>query len=503
MTNNTQNAQPIKLSNKTLADLPAGIDRPNYDRAALTPGIIHVGLGNFHRAHQSWYLSQLMKKGLALDWAIIGAGVRPYDSKMRQKMADQDYLTTLIELDPSGTSAEVVGSMIDYIEIVEGNGPLIERMAQEDIRIVGLTVTEGGYYIDPATKGFDAAHEDIVHDAANPETPRTVFGAIIAALKIRRANGIAPFTGLCCDNLQGNGEILRQTVVSLARLSDPELADWINENSSFPNTMVDCIVPATGPNEIAMALEFGIDDAVPVTHESFRQWVIEDDFCAGRPAWDEVGAVFTDAVHDYEKMKIRILNAGHQVLANTGELLGLETISDCMAHPLLAEFFNKVEHQEIAPQVKPVPDMEPDNYIDLIAKRFSNPAILDTTRRVAFDGSSRHTGFVLPILRDALASNSPVEGLSLVEALWARMCAGTREDGSEIEANDPFWDNLQATAVQTKTDPQSWLAMNQTYGDLAEEPRFAKAFGEWMTLIWDHGVEAALKQYCAHGTANV
>ena len=498
MTENKQNVLPQKLSNQVLANLPTDIARPDYDRATLTPGIVHIGLGNFHRAHQAWYLHRLMQMGLAQDWAIIGAGMRPYDDVQRQKMAAQDYLTTLIELDPdSGTSAEIVGSMIDYIEIVEGNRPLIDRMATADIRIVALTVTEGGYYIDPATKGFDASHPDIVHDAANPEKPVTAFGAMIAALKLRRERGIGAFTGQCCDNLQGNGAILRQTVVSLAKLSDPELAEWIDKNCSFPNSMVDCIVPATGPNEIAMAREFGVDDAVPVTHESFRQWVIEDDFCAGRPDWDKVGAIFTDAVHDYEAMKIRILNGGHQVLANAGELLGLETIADCMANPLMAEFFSKVENQEIAPHVKPVPDMQPDAYIDLIAKRFSNPAILDTTRRVAFDGSSRHTGFILPILRDALESGDPVEGLSLVEALWARMCAGTRDDGSEIEANDPFWDSLVETAHQAKSEPLAWLEMSQTYGDLVEQKRFADAFSKWLTLIWDQGVEAAIRQYCS------
>jgi len=498
MKNNKQNTTPLKLSNDTMSALPADIIRPEYDRTALTPGIIHIGLGNFHRAHQSWYLHRLMQKGLAHDWAIIGAGMRPYDETQREKMAAQDYLTTLIELDPeAGTSAEVIGSMIGYVPVVEGNRPLIERMAAEDIRIVALTITEGGYYIDPASKGFNAAHPDIVHDAENPETPITAFGVIIAALKLRRERGIGAFTGLCCDNLQGNGVILRQTVVSLAKLSNPELAEWIDKNSSFPNSMVDCIVPATGPNEIAMAREFGIDDAVPVTHESFRQWVIEDDFCAGRPEWDKAGATFTDAVHDYEAMKIRILNAGHQLLANAGELLGLETIADCVAHPSLAKFLSKAQHEEIAPYVKAVPDMKPGDYIDLIARRFANPAILDTTRRVAFDGSSRHTGFILPILRDALEAGGSVEGLSLAEALWARMCAGTREDGSEIEANDPFWDSLKATAIQAKTDPQAWLEMSQTYGDLADQSRFSESFAKWLTLIWDEGVEAALVKYCS------
>lgn len=487
---------PMTPKNATLNDLPAEISVPRYDRSRLSPGIVHIGLGNFHRAHQSWYLHRLMQQGRALDWAIIGAGVRPYDAAMREKLLAQDCLTTLIELDPSGTSAEVVGPMIDYLPVEAGNRPLIRAMADPRIRIVSLTVTEGGYFIDPTTGGLDTAHPDIRHDAAHPETPRTAFGAMVAALKLRREAGHGPFTGQSCDNLPGNGVITRQAVVSLARLSDPDLAKWIDETCSFPNSMVDCIVPATGENEIALALSLGIDDAAPVTHESYHQWVIEDTFCAGRPDWERVGATFTEAVHDYETMKIRILNAGHQVLANAGELLSVETIADCMKHPLISALFHKVEHEEIAPTVRPVPGMTPQAYVDLTARRFSNPAILDTTRRVAFDGSSRHPGFVLPILRDALTAGGSVEGLGLVEALWARMCAGTREDGTVIEANDPFWDRLTVTAMRAQTEPRAWLEMRQTYGDLADHSRFADAFAKWLSLIWHQGVAAAMTAYC-------
>ncbi|TCP40018.1 mannitol dehydrogenase family protein [Rhodovulum marinum] len=485
----------MRLSNATLGALPDSIKRPTYDRSALTPGIVHIGLGNFHRAHQSWYLHRLMEQGLAHDWAILGAGVRPYDKTQREKLLAQDCLTTLIELDPSGKSAEVVGSMIGYVPIEDSNGPLIAQMADPAIRIVALTVTEGGYYIDPVTKGFDATHPDIRHDAANPDSPRTAFGAMVAALKLRRDRGVGPFTGQSCDNLQGNGAILRQTVVSLARLSDPDLADWIDANCTFPNSMVDCIVPATGPKELALAAEFGIDDQVPVTHENFRQWVIEDDFCAGRPDWDRAGATFSDRVHDYETMKIRILNAGHQVIANPGEVLSVETISGCMAHPRIGALFDKVEREEIAPHVHPVPGMTPEAYVDLIHKRFSNPAIVDTTRRVAFDGSSRHTGFVLPILRDGLAKDTPVEGLTLVEAIWARMCEGTREDGTAIAPNDPFWDELSVAAKAARDRPRAWLEQSQLYGELKDAPRFAAAFERWLTMIWAEGLETTLRTY--------
>ena len=486
---------PVKLCDANLGQLPDDVLVPNYDRSRLSAGIVHIGLGNFHRGHQAWYLHRLMQQDEAQDWAIVGAGVRAFDEAQRQKMATQDYLTTLIELDPAGSSVEVVGSMIDYVPIVQSNGPLIDRMSDPAIRIVATTVTEGGYYIDPSSKGFDAAHADIQHDAANPKTPRTAFGAIVAALAKRRSAGAGPFTLQSCDNLQGNGAIMRQTVVSLARLSDPELGDWIDANCSFPNSMVDCIVPATGPNELALVREQGIDDAVPVTHENFRQWVIEDDFCAGRPPWEKVGATITDHVHDYEAMKIRILNGGHQIVSNAGEILSRATISGCMAHPLIASLFRKAALTEIVPHVQDVPGMTAEAYVDLIEQRFSNPLIVDTTRRVAFDGSSRHTGFILPVLRDALAAEAPIEGLALTEALWARMCEGTRDDGSQIEPNDPIWDQLNATARFARADPSAWLKQRSLYGNLTDNPRFTEAFLRWLTMIWADGTEAAIGAY--------
>ncbi len=484
-----------RLSIANISRIPDSAARPSYDRLALTPGIVHIGVGNFHRAHQAWYLHRLMQSGDATDWAIIGAGVRAYDVGMRDRLLRQDCLSTLIELAPESRSVEITGSMIDYLPIEDGNAPLIAQMADPAIRIVALTVTEGGYYIDPVTSSFHSNHPDIRHDAMHPDEPRSAFGAMVAALKRRRESGAGPFTGLSCDNLSGNGTLLRQTVVSLARMSDPGLADWIDANCSFPNSMVDCIVPATGPKEIALARELGIDDAAPVTHENYRQWVMEDDFCAGRPAWDRVGVTFTEDVHGYEMMKLRMLNAGHQILANPGELLSIDTIADCMATPLVSAYFLKVQADEIAPHVKAVPGMSPTEYIKLIEARFTNPAIVDTTRRVAFDGSSRHTGFVHPILRDGLASGAPVGGLALVEALWARMCEGTREDGSEIAPNDPFWDDLRSAAIAAKKRPRAWLEQQRFYGRLVDSTQFADAFEEWLGIIWSKGCEAAMRRY--------
>lgn len=484
----------IRLGDATLDALPSTVRRPLYDRSELTPGIVHIGLGNFHRAHQAWYLHRLFDEGLCKDWAVIGAGVRPNDALQRDKLLSQDCLTTLIELDPSGISAEVTGCMTGFAPVEEDNAALIRQMADPSIRIVSLTVTEGGYY-NLQGGGFDGEHPDIVHDARSPERPRTAFGAMIAALRRRRDHAAGPFSVQSCDNLQGNGAVLRETMVALARLSDPDLAGWIADNCTFPNSMVDCIVPATGPKEIALAAGFGIADKSPVTHENYRQWVMEDNFCAGRPDWDRVGAIFSNNVHEYEAVKIRVLNAGHQLLANAGEILSVPSISQCMAHPLIHAFFRKVQTQEILPHVKAVPGIQPAEYLDLIDRRFSNNAIVDTTRRVAFDGSSRHTGFVLPTLRQALAQGAPVEGLALAEALWARMCEGTREDGSGIEPNDPHWGELQHCAHLARQRPGKWLEQGRIYGDLADAPPFSEAFERWLSRIWSDGTLSALQAY--------
>jgi mannitol 2-dehydrogenase len=468
----------------------------------LTPGIVHIGLGNFHRAHQAWYIHQLMQQGKARDWAIIGAGVRSYDAEMRQRLLAQDYLTTLIELDPKGVSAEVIGPMIDYLPIEAGNSALIRGMADPSIRIVSLTVTEGGYFLDANTGAFATDHADIRHDAENPNQPRTAFGAIVASLRIRRANGLPPFTALSCDNLQGNGTILRNCIVGLARLSAPDLADWIDRNGAFPNSMVDCIVPATTDQVVSQCHALGVDDRGPVSHENFRQWVIEDDFCAGRPPFEQVGVTLTDDVHGYEALKLRILNGGHQLLANVGEILNVPTISACMQDPDILAFFKKVQIEEILPHVDAVPGTTPQEYLGLVERRFENTAIHDTTRRVAFDGSARHPGFVLPSIRDTIASGASINGLALAEAFWCRMCAGIREDGSEIAANDPVWEDLRKTALAAKTDPGLWLAQDLYCGEFGGGSQFTKAFGQWLNGIWKNGSRAVLAEYISHSPSS-
>ena len=472
------------------------VEMPAYDRSKLTAGIVHIGLGNFHRAHMAVYLDDLFAKGLAQDWAILGAGVRAGDARMREALLAQDCLSTVIELDPSGYRARRVGSMIGFIEVQPDNAALVAAMADPAIRIVSLTVTEGGYFVDPATGAFDPAHPEIVADAKSPAKPATAFGAILAALRLRRDAGVVPFTVMSCDNLPGNGHVTQAAVVGLARLSDPAFADWVAANVAFPNGMVDRITPATGPRERAMAARFGLqDDPVPVTCEPFRQWVLEDRFTAGRPPLEEVGVTFTDHVHAFEAMKIRILNGGHAIIAYPGGLMGIEFVHEAMAEPLIAGFLDKVERDEIIPIVPPVPGTDLGEYYTLIQSRFSNPEVADTERRLCLDGSNRQPKFIIPSIADNLAAGRLPRGLILESALWCRYCAGVADDGSVIDANDPNWDRLQAVARAAATDPAKWLAMEDIYGAVGRDPAVIGCFAGFLNDLAARGTRAVLADY--------
>jgi mannitol 2-dehydrogenase len=470
---------------------------PAYDRTRLTPGIVHIGLGNFHRAHMAVYLDDLFAKGLGHDWAILGAGVREGDARMRDALSAQDCLSTVIELDPEGKSARRVGAMTDFLPVEPDNAALVAAMTDPAIRIVSLTVTEGGYYIDPATGTFDPTAPDIVQDAANPGQPRTAFGAILRALSLRKAAGTPAFTVMSCDNLPGNGHVTQDAVVGLARLSDPALADWVLANVAFPNGMVDRITPATGPRERELAATFGLTDPVPVTCEPFRQWVLEDHFPTGRPPLEAVGVTFSDQVHAYETMKIRILNGGHAIIAYPGGLMDIEYVHEAMAHPLIRAFLDKVEQTDVIPTVPPVPDTDLGDYYQTIRSRFSNPEVADTVRRLCLDGSNRQPKFILPALRDNLAAGKSAQGLILASALWCRYCMGTTDSGAETAPNDPNWDHLQATAKRAAKDPAAWLAMEEIYGETGRDPVMVKEFTAALTALLADGTEATLRRYLA------
>ncbi len=484
----------IAIRQANLAALSAQATVPAYDRSRIIGGILHFGVGNFHRAHQGVYLDALMSLGQGLEYGIVGAGVRDADKAMRAALAEQDWLTTVVEQEADHSAARITGSMVDFVEPGDA-AAIIARLTDPEIRIVSLTVTEGGYYIDPASQQFDANHPDIVADA-HSGTPKTVFGLIAAGLAARRAARIAPFTVMSCDNLPHNGKVARDAVVGLAQLRDRDLAAWIAGEIAFPNGMVDRITPATGERERRLLAEqFGIADRWPVFCESFRQWVLEDNFPLGRPALEEVGVQFVPDVSPYELMKIRILNGGHATIAYPAGLLGIEFAHEAMQEPLVRDFLTRVETDEIIPMVPPVPNTSLEAYHAEIQRRFANPKIGDTVRRLALDGSNRQPKFILPTVADRLARGLPVDGLALVGALWCRYCFGTDETGAEIAPNDPAWERLTATAKQARTDPDAWLGMRDIHGEIGRNPTYRAAFHAALNALWRDGTRETVQRY--------
>lgn len=486
---------PTALSLKTLAMLGPGVAVPRYKRSDLSPGILHFGLGNFHRGHQARYLDELFNQGKNLDWAIIGAGVLPADQRMHDALKAQDWLTTVVEQEAEWSRARVIGSMIDFIPPTD-RPRLIVTLADPAIRIVSITITEGGYFINPATGIFDASAPPIIRDGANPADPQTVFGLIALGLAKRRAAGVKPFTVMSCDNIPHNGVVARNAVAGVARLSNPALADWIEANVSFPNAMVDRIVPATTDREREiLAADFGVSDRWPVFCEEYIQWVISGEFPSGRPSYEDVGAQFVDDVTPFEFMKIRILNGGHAAIAYAASLLDVHFVHDAMANPLVGGFFAKIEREEIMPTVGEVPGVRLDDYYELIKRRFSNPKIGDTIPRLAFDGSNRQPKFIVPPAADRLKAGLSVDGLALESALWCRYCFGTSESGRTIAPADPIWDRLQQQARAAKDNPSAWLAMDDIYGETGRHPVFAKAFDAALRQLWSIGPSRTLQAY--------
>jgi mannitol 2-dehydrogenase len=488
---------PIELSRDAFKELGETAAVPSYSPSALTAGIVHFGVGNFHRAHQAVYLDDLFNLGLDHDWALIGAGVRPADDAMRGKLESQDWLTTVVEQEADLSTARITAPMIGHLPI--GNcAAIVARLADPDIRIVSLTITEGGYYIDPATQKFDPTHPDIAADARNIDAPKTVFGLILAGLRARRKADVQPFTVMSCDNIPGNGHVTQNAVVGLAELFDHELAGWVRTKVAFPNGMVDRITPATTDRERTLLRQnFGIEDNWPVFCESFRQWVLEDHFPAGRPALERVGVQFVPDVAPFEHMKIRILNGGHATIAYPAALMDIHFVHEAMENPLVRGFLEKVEREEIIPIVPPVPNTELGDYFKLIDRRFSNPKIGDTITRLCLDGSNRQPKFILPSAADRLAQGKPVTGLALVSAFWARYCYGTTDSGRTIAPNDPSWTRLTAEAQRAKSDPKAWLAMTDIFGSLAQNPAYVAAFSHALDTIWSIGTKATLEAYLA------
>lgn len=489
------------LDRSCLHVLPGTVDVPAYARAQLRCGIVHIGLGNFVRAHQALYLDDLFRRRGPAPWAICGVGLLPQDRAMGEALLPQGGLYTLVERDQRTERVRVVGSVIDYVHAPAQPAGVLARLTAPATRIVSLTVTESGYYLDTARGELDARHPDLRRDLAHPESPpATLYGYLAEALARRRRNGLAPFTVQSCDNLQGNGDLTRRMLVAFARQRDPRLGDWIDANVTFPNSMVDRITPATTAalrNEVTERLG-GIEDACPVLCETFRQWVIEDCFVAGRPPYDDVGVQVVSDVRPFEHMKIHLLNASHQALGHLGVLLGYETVEQAVRDPHIAALLDRYM-DTVRPLLEAPPGVDLRDYQRSVIERFGNPAVKDQLARICFDASARIPKFVLPMARRQLEHGGSLDVFAFVIACWIRYLGGEDEAGRPIRVQDPMAAQLLQRVRLGMTDPAPFLGLSQVFGnDLPAARPFVSAVAKALRRLYDVGVRTALTEY-AHG----
>ncbi|EDX83086.1 Mannitol dehydrogenase rossman domain family [Synechococcus sp. PCC 7335] len=498
--------EPIPLNSAALARYPQQVRIPRYDRASITASVVHIGVGGFHRSHQALYIDNYIEKATenteekatentgeeAERWGICGVGLLKYDEKMRNVLQSQDCLYTLVERSSKQDTARIIGSITEYLFAPEEPQAVIDKLADETCRIVTLTITEGGYYVIEGTGEFDSQHPNIQHDLQFPDQPASVYGFLTAALKKRWQQGLPPFTVLSCDNVQGNGNIASKMLSAFAKLQDPDLEQWIAENVTFPNSMVDRITPATTPADIQMVAEqFGIEDRWPVVAEPFIQWVIEDNFCAGRPRWESVGVQMTDDVHPYEMMKLRLLNASHSLLGYLGSLLGYTYTSEAMEDNLIRRAIAQLM-DEVTPTLLPLPNVDIEDYKTTLIERFSNPKVRDQLSRLCLNGSDKLPKFVFGSLQDKLAQGGSIKHLSFVVALWFRYLNGKDEQDQPIAINDPLSDLLTNRAKAGGPDPTQLFAITTLFGSLSKHPSVIDTVTYHLQQLYALGVEKAL-----------
>ena len=480
----------MKLNSSTLAQIP--IDKPSYDRDEIAIGIVHFGVGGFHRAHQAMYVDRLLDNGLVTDWGICGVGVLPSDRKMADVMAAQDGLYTLLLENPDGSrDARVIGSIVDYRYAPDDPEAVIELLAAPSTRIITLTITEGGYNIDNLC----------AHNAGGDDV--NVFGLVADALARRRDRGIASPTIVSCDNIEGNGHVARQAFTSYAERVHPGLGAWMHAHTRFPNSMVDRITPVTTAEVVAAVGEFGVEDQWPVAAEPFTSWVLEDSFSDGRPPLEEADVLLVDDVTPYELMKLRLLNASHQSLCYFAYLAGYRFVHDAAGDPLFAEFLRAYMDFEATPTLKPVPGIDLPDYKRTLIERFANPGVKDTIARLCFGSSDRIPKWLLPVIRANLASGGPVWLSAATVASWARYAEGVDEQGQPIDVQDQLADTLVPLARSQHENPTAFIENTDVFGDLATHPRFVEAYLWALDSLHRDGARATLEGVIARAREEV
>jgi len=481
----------VRLDLSTLDNLPPAVDTPKYDPRLIGVGIVHLGIGAFHRAQTAVFSDDALAIERA-DWGICGVSLRSAD--VRDRLVPQDGLYTAVEKSPAGTRRRIIGSVREVLFLGDQRDAIRTRLLEGQTRIVSLTITEKGYCHNPATGKLNPAHPDIAHDLAHPEAPKSAIGLIAGALDARRLSHGRAFTVLCCDNLPHNGALVRGLVLAFAELRDPALARWIAEQASFPSTMVDRIVPATTDADIAdNDAALGLHDAAPVVHEQFKQWAIEDNFVDGRPAWDRVGAQLVADVAPYEAMKLRLLNGSHSALAYLGFLSSREYIYQVVADPVFVAYMRRMM-EEVAPSLAVPQGVDLRAYQDALLQRFQNPALPHRTQQIAMDGSQKLPQRLLGTVRDNLAARRPIDLIALAIAGWMRYVGGVDEQGRDIAVADPLAGEFKRLAARHRGDPAAWvralLGVRAVFGDdLPADERLVAKLVHWLEALVADGAQ--------------
>jgi fructuronate reductase/mannitol 2-dehydrogenase len=489
------------LRNETLDHQAPVVAIPTYDRAALTPGVVHIGVGRFHRAHQALYFHELAERGVR-DWGVIGVGLR--SRAVKEALEPQDLLYTVVERGPRGDAARVVGALARFLHAPADPEAVLGALTDPRVRLVTVTVTANGYHLDASTGDLDTDAPEIVAELEHPERPTTFIGYVVEALDRRRRAGVAPFTVLSCDNVQQNGRTTRAVVLSHARLRDPGLAAWIEEQVRFPSSMVDRITPDTTEMDAEyIAGTFGIDDRSPVMTEAFRQWIVEDVFAHGRPPLEQVGVQFVADVRPYELMKKRLLNGSHTALAYLGCLAGHRTTDAALSDPPFRAFIGELMENEMTPLLPAVPGIDLDDYKRTLLERLGNTKIRDELQRLCRRGSTKVPSYLLAPIREARAAGTPHELLTLAVAGWLRYSRGVDLAGADIAVEDARTADLQALAIRGGVDPRPMLAERSIFGDLGADEGFARRLEQALRTLERRGPRGAIDAYLAAGAAPV
>jgi mannitol 2-dehydrogenase len=482
------------LNNRTLTSLNPGVGVPRYDRTDLAQGIVHLGVGGFHRSHEAMYVDKMLNQGSAAGWGICGVGCLPSDRPMQQALDAQDCLYTLVLKGTDGdVEARVIGSLCRYLYAPGDPEPTIAKLADPTTRIVSLTITEGGYLVSNATGEFDLT-PTAAADLAPGAAPASVFGLVAEALERRRAAGARGFTIVSCDNMPGNGDVARRSFTGFVRLKSPELARWMDDNVEFPNSMVDRITPVTTDDDRReLAERFDIQDAWPVVAEPFAQWVLEDRFIDGRPPLEDAGVQFVDDVEPYELMKLRLLNASHQVISYLGYLAGYRYVHEVSQDPVFRRMLMRYMAGEATPTLPTVPGIDLEAYRRTLLDRFANPHVGDSLARNCVDGSDRIPKFVLPVVRHQLENGGDIAVSVTAVAAWARYLEGVDEQGHRIDVVDRRKSELTPLAARQRSDPDALLALGEVFGDLSDQPQFVAAYRAALAALHDRGARAAVE----------